>query len=104
MRITVAHKKTQAEMIPAVDRAMNEVFKGLEIGPVKVVNPQKNWNGSTMNFSLTANMGFMNAPIAGTVSVTDQDVTIDADLGFLEKFITPQARGELEGRVKGLLT
>ena len=41
MRITVSHKKTQAEMIPAVDRAMNEVFKGLEIGPIKVVNPQQ---------------------------------------------------------------
>lgn len=104
MRITVSHNKTQAEMVPAVDRAINEVFKTLEIGPIKVMNPQKDWNGSTMNFSLTASMGFMKAPIVGTVAVTEKDVTIDADLGFLEKFITPHARGELETRVKGLLT
>ena len=49
-----------------------------------------------MTFSLTAKMGFMNAPIKGTVVVTDKDLTIDADLGFLENLITPKAKAELE--------
>jgi hypothetical protein len=57
-----------------------------------------------MNFSLTAKMGFMTAPIRGTVLVTDKDVTIDADLGFLENLITPKVKTQLESRVRGLLT
>jgi Putative polyhydroxyalkanoic acid system protein (PHA_gran_rgn) len=104
MRVTISHNKPQAEIIKAVDRSIDEVFTGLAIGPVQVVNPQKSWDGSTMTFSLQAKMGFMNAPIRGTVLVTDKDVTIDADLGFLENLITPKAKAELETRVKGLLT
>lgn len=91
-------------MIKAVDRSLDDVFKGLAVGPVQVVDPHKSWEGSTMTFSMTAKMGFMNAPIRGTVLVTDKDVTIDADLGFLENLITPRAKAELETRVKGLLT
>jgi hypothetical protein len=104
MRVTIAHNKPQAEVIKSVDRSIDEVFTGLAIGPIQVVNAQKSWEGSTMTFALTAKMGFMNAPIRGTVVVTDKDVTIDADLGFLEKLITPKAKAELESRVKGLLT
>lgn len=103
MRVTIAHNKPQAEVIKAVDRSIDDVLKGVAVGPVEVVNPQKSWDGSTMTFSLTAKMGFMNAPIRGTVLVTDKDVTIDADLGFLEKLVTPKAKTELETRVKGLL-
>ena len=104
MRVTISHNKTQAEVIKSVDRSIDEVFKGLAVGPIEVVNPQKSWDGSTMTFTLTAKMGFMHAPIKGTVLVTDKDVTIDADLGFLENLITPKAKAELETRVKGLLT
>src|SRR5437868_576866 len=104
MRVTITHNKTQAEVVKSVDRSIDEVFKGLALGPVEVVDPQKSWDGSTMTFALTAKMGFMKAPIRGTVVVTDKDVTIDADLGFLENLITPKTKAELESRVKGLLT
>jgi Putative polyhydroxyalkanoic acid system protein (PHA_gran_rgn) len=104
MRVTITHNKPQAEVIKSVDRSIDEVFKGIAVGPIEVVNPQKSWDGSTMTFAMTAKMGFMNAPIRGTVVVTDKDVTIDADLGFLENLITPKAKAELETKVKGLLT
>src|SRR6266853_6614414 len=104
MRVTIAHNKSQAEVIKTVDRSIEEVFKGLAVGPIEVVNPQKSWDGSTMTFMMTAKMGFMNAPIRGTVVVTDKDVTVDADLGFLDSLMTPKAKAELETRVKGLLT
>ncbi len=103
MKVTISHNKTQAEITKAVDRSIDDVFKGLGGGPVQVLNPVKSWDGSTMNFSLTAKMGFMTAPIRGKVFVTDQDVTIDADLGFLENLITPKVRAQVESRVKGLL-
>ncbi len=103
MKVTISHNKTQAEVTKAVDRSIDDVFKGLAVGPVQVMNPVKTWDGSTMNFSLTAKMGFMTAPIRGTVLVTDKDVTIDADLGFLVNLITPKVRAQVESRVKGLL-
>jgi hypothetical protein len=41
----------------------------------------------------------------GFVDVTDKDVTVDADLGWLEKLIpAKQTQAALEGRVKRLLT
>lgn len=104
MRVTIAHNKPQAEVIKSVDRSIDEVFKGFALGPVEILNPQKSWDGSTMTFAMTAKMGFMNAPIHGTVIVTDKDVTIDADLGFLENLIGTKTKAELESRVRGLLT
>jgi hypothetical protein len=49
-------------------------------------------------------MGLLSAPIKGTVEVTDRDVTIDADLGLLERLLGGGMRKAVEGRVKGLLT
>ena len=104
MRVTISHNRPQAEVIKSVDRGIDEVFKGLAIGPIEVADTQKSWDGTTMTFSFTAKMGFMKAPIRGTAVVTDKDVTIDADLGLLENLITPRTKAELESRVKGLLT
>jgi hypothetical protein len=105
LRITIGHRKTKAEAIRAVDQAMTDVFTGLVSGPLTVTTPQKNWNGSVMTFSLTAQMGFLKNPINGTVSVTDTDITIDADLGILSKFFPEEKmRTTVESRVRGLLT
>jgi len=105
MRVTISHKKTKAQAIQAVDRAIDEVFGAAALGPVTVINQKKNWNESTMTFSLTAKMGFLTNPISGTVEVTDIDVTIDADLGMLNKlFPEEKVRATVESRVRGLLT
>jgi hypothetical protein len=53
---------------------------------------------------LKAKMGFVSTPIKGTVEVTDHDVTIDADLGMLGRFISEEKAKDLLGaRVKRLL-
>ena len=104
MRITISHNKSKQEVIKVVDRSLDDVFKGVVSGPIQIVNPQKSWNADTMTFSLTAKAGFLSSPIHGTVLVTDKDLTVDADLGLLEKFIgQDQAKAALESRVKGLL-
>jgi len=73
--------------------------------PLMISNPQKTWNGSVMTFSLTAQMGFFKNPISGTVEVTERDVTIEADLGMLNRFVPEKAmRTMVESRVRGLLT
>jgi len=57
-----------------------------------------------MTFSLTAKLGFLQAPICGLAIVTDQEVALEVDLGLLGKLIPEQAaRTQIEGRVKGLL-
>jgi len=58
-----------------------------------------------MDFSFDAKVGIVSAPIKGFVDVTDEDVTVEADLGWLERLIpAKQTHAALEGRVKGLLT
>ena len=57
-----------------------------------------------MTFALNASMGFMSAPIKGTVEVTDRDITIDVDLGMLERMIPAKTAQELiTSKVRGLL-
>jgi hypothetical protein len=58
-----------------------------------------------MDFSFNAKVGLLSTPIKGFVDVTDRDVTVDADLGWLERlFPATQTQAALQGRVKGLLT
>ncbi len=103
MRITIAHNKPKQEVVDSIDRGFDDVFR-MEGLPVKLVMEQKNWQSSTMTFALNAKIGFMSSPIKGTIAVTDRDVTIDADLGMFERFVSEdKAREVLSTRFKGLL-
>lgn len=104
MRITVSHKKSKQEVMQAVDRSFDDLFRGIGAVPLQIVNEKRTWNGSTLSFSFDAKAGFLSNPIKGTVEVTEKDITIDADLGILGKlFPAKQATSAIEGRVKGLL-
>jgi hypothetical protein len=105
MRVTVSHNKPKEEIMRSMDRSFNDFFKGIGVVPIQVVNQTKSWSGSRMKFSFDAKVGIISTPIKGFVDVTDKDVTVDADLGWLEKlFPAKQTREAIEGRVKGLLT
>jgi len=104
MRITVSHNKSKEQIIQAVDRSFDDLFKGTPLIPLQIKNEKRQWQGSTLIFSFNAAMGLLSAPIKGTVEVTDRDVTIDADLGLLEKLLGSGMGRAVEGRVKGLLT
>jgi hypothetical protein len=104
MRITIAHKKPKQEVVDSIDRGFDDVFK-MDGLPLKLVLEQKNWQGSTLTFALSAKMGFMSSPIRGTIEVTDRDVIIDADLGMFERFVPEEkVRGALTTKFKGLLS
>jgi hypothetical protein len=105
MRITIAHTRTKAEIIQAIDRSFVDAFKNPPAGlPVQISVEQQSWAGSILTFALKAKMGFVSTPIKGTVEVTDHDVTIDADLGMLGRFISEEKAKDLLGaRVKRLL-
>ena len=103
MKITIAHNKSKQEVVDSIDRGFDDAFR-MEGLPVKLELQQKSWEGSTMTFALNAKVGFMSSPIKGTIDVTDRDVTIDADLGMFERFVSEdKVKGALATRFKGLL-
>ena len=105
MRITVSHNKPKNEVIRAIDRSFDDLFRGTPAIPLQIVNEQRTWQGGRMDFSFDAKLGLLSAPIKGFVEVTDRDLTIDADLGLLEKlFPIKQARANIESKIRGLLT
>ena len=104
MRITISHNRSKAEIIESVDRSFNKMFQGVAGLPVRLVVEQRSWQGSILSFSLTAKLGLLSTPIKGTVEVTDQDLTVDADLGLLNRLVSEKNAQELIGsRIKGLL-
>ena len=104
MRITIAHSKGREQMIQIVDRAFADVFKGVAQVPLTITDQQKSWKGSVMTFSLVAKLGFIRNPISGTVTVTEGDVTLDADIGMLGKLIPAEKiQTALQTRLRGLL-
>ena len=73
--------------------------------PIQIVNESRKWNGNRMDFSFGAKVGMVSTPIKGFVLVTDRDLTLDVDLGWLERlFPAKQTQSALEDRIKGLLT
>ena len=104
MRITVSHNRSKEEVIRNVDRSFDDLFQGIGGIPVRLVQEHKSWQGSIMTFAMTAKMGLLSTPIKGTVEVTDHDLTIDADLGILERMIPAKKAQEVIGEhVRGLL-
>jgi|SRR5262245_11188477 len=104
MRITVAHHRTKDEMQKAVDRAFDDLFKGVAGVPVQLSEERREWQGSVLSFALVARMGLLSNPIKGTVEVTDQEITIDADLGMLERLLSsPSVRDAVGQKIRGLL-
>ena len=104
MRITVSHNRSKEEVVQSVDKSFNDLFQGIGGIPVNLVQEHKSWQGSTLTFALTAKMGLLSTPIKGTIEVTDRDITIDADLGILERMIPAKKARELVSQhVRGLL-
>ena len=100
MRFTILHGKSRQEAVRIVDESFQDLFKGLPIPALQFTNQHRSWTGSIMTFALTASIGFLQNPIHGTATVTDRELTIDADPGLLEKLIS---RGKLKTTIEGSL-
>jgi len=104
MRVVINHRKTKAEAMKAVERAVQDALRALATGPLTITDTQKTWKGSVMTFSVTVKMGLLKNVISGTAAVTENDITIDLDLGFLGQFIAEKKiRTSVESSVRGLL-
>ena len=89
----------------AVDSATDQVLRPIFSGPLKMSGVQKQWNGSTLNFSVSAGLGpAVQVPIRGSILVTERDITIDIDLpAFLENLLPDSIRTGVQSAVRGLL-
>jgi hypothetical protein len=104
MRITIAHNRSKAAVIESVDRSFNEILKGVDGIPVRLVLQQKSWKGSVLTFLLDAKLGLLSSPVTGTVEVTDEDLIVDADFGFLNRLVPERTVSKtISNRIKGLL-
>ncbi len=88
-----------------IDKAVDDLFTQVPISGLQISDKRKEWQGNTMHFAFTGRMGFFSAPIYGTVTVTDRDVTLDVELpGILKKFIPEEKiRAQMEGSVRALI-
>ncbi|MFL6354520.1 MAG: hypothetical protein ACJ74Z_22090 [Bryobacteraceae bacterium] len=101
----MSHTKSKEEVMHAVDRSFDDLFRGIGALPLQFVSEQRSWQGSTLSFAISAKMGIISTPIKGTIEVTEKELTIDVDLGLLERLI-PQAKAReaVSSRIRGLLT
>lgn len=105
MRITVGHTKNKEEIKRIVDQSFDDLFRGVAPLPLQIVDEKRKWQGDTLMFSFGAKVSLLTSPIKGTILVTDRDLTIEADLGLLEKLLpSGPTKASIESRVKGLLT
>ena len=105
MRVIVPHTKPKQEVKSAVEQSVDRMFAGLGNAPIEFLDQKKHWSGETLIFSFTAKMGFLKTPIHGSALVTERDITLDVDLGLLNKLIPEElARNRIGTQVKGLLT
>jgi hypothetical protein len=102
MTVIVPHKKTRQEAIQVVDQAVVQLYSASVMG-VEIVDPVKKWADSTMIFSLTGRLGFIEVPLSGTVAVDDENVTILCELpAILKNFIgEDKIRAGVEQKIGG---
>ena len=105
MKVIVPHNTTVEQAIVIVDRSADDLFAGAAGGSVELADRRKGWSGPLMDFSLTARMGFISLPIAGTVIIDEQSVTVHCELPTLVKTFVGEERirSSVERKVRGML-
>jgi hypothetical protein len=105
VKVIVPHNTTVEEAIVIVDKSADDLFAGAGDGAVELAERRKDWRGPLMDFSLTARLGFISLPIAGTVVVDDMNVTVHCELPALVKTFVGEEkiRSSVERKVRGML-
>ncbi len=106
MTIIIPHGKTAEEATAIVDRSANTLFESTAGPHVQLTDKTRSWNGPTMNFGVTARVGFIAVPISGTIVVDAINVTVNCVLpALVNQFIGEEKiRAGLDRRVRAMLT
>ena len=94
----------QQQAITRLDAAVDKMLAATYQG-IKITDPQKAWDGGTLNLSLRAGAGFLNILIVAKAVVDDKQVLIECELPSLVKQFMPEAKihDEVEAKVKEVL-
>lgn len=104
MRVIIPHDRPKQEMKASVERSVDQLFTGFNLGVIELIDQRKQWSADTMTFSLTAKFGIVRTPVVGSALVSDKEVVLDVDLGLLGKLIPEEsARTQIASRAKALL-
>ena len=105
MTVTIPHHKTKEEAIQVIDSHADELFEIPGPTTIQITEPKKTWNGSTMDFIVTAKAGFISLPIGGSVVVDDTNITINIDIPpLVSKFLNEDSlRAGIETKARGIL-
>jgi hypothetical protein len=105
MTVIVPHRTTVEQAMGIVDRSAYDLFDGVAGASVELVDRKKNWRGPRMDFSLTAQAGFISVPISGVVVVDEVNVTVHCELPELvKKFVgEDKMRVGVERKMRGVL-
>ena len=105
MTIVIPHGTTAEKAKTIVDNSANSLFESTAGPHVELVDKTRSWNGPTMDFSLTAKVGFISVPISGTIVVDATNVTVNCPLpALVNQFIGEEKiRAGLESRIRAML-
>jgi len=105
VKVIVPHNTTVEQAIVIVDKSADDLFAGAAGGAVELADRRKGWRGPNMDFSLTARVGFISLPIAGTVIIDEINVVVHCELPALVRtFVGEDAiRSSVERKVRGML-
>jgi hypothetical protein len=105
VKVIVPHNTTVEQAIVIVDKSADDLFAGAGGGAIELADRRKGWCGPNMDFSLTARVGFISLPIAGTVIIDEINVVVHCELPALVRtFVGEDAiRSSVERKVRGML-
>lgn len=106
MTIVIAHGTTAEEAMALVDKSANSLFESTAGPHVQLTDKTRSWNGPTMDFSVTARVGFIAVPISGTIVVDVVNVTVNCALpALVNQFVGEEKiRAGLDSRIRAILT
>jgi hypothetical protein len=105
LKIIVPHHTTVEQAIVIVDRSADDLFDGAAGELVELVDRKKDWQGPLMDFSLTAQAGFISVPISGNILVDEVNVTVDCELpALVQTYVGEEKiRASVERKVRLML-
>jgi hypothetical protein len=80
MYIEHPHDLGREEAIERIDDFLEGLMRRQQPGGITITNPEKRWDGNTMDFSFTAAKGLFGASIRGLLRVEDDHVIMEVDL------------------------
>jgi len=106
MHVEQKHSLGKAEASRRIDSKIEEAMRQGPPAGIAVADFSKTWSGDTLRISFTAKKGFFGVNIAGVVQVTDDLVTMDAELpGLLTAFVSEEKiRGDIQKQLGQMLT